>query len=469
MANFKLLIVAAAAAAFMSNANAFYVTLSPPVGFSSAGAVNTYNFARSASLASTTIATASATSAASTRGSVILANAAINVGGRAVAVPVGMRLAANAAMIGSKFSFGNPAIFAASILVPIAWQWYVGNGQFLIKDGVWGKIDQGNCGPSGKCYLYRYVNDGKIGQLLPSMPAACQSLASVYNSTTGSSYTGSLEGETCFLNGIDPISHNAYKWGGWDPIKIPVDTPTSSFSPVSESEFVGKMAPLPIPDKMPEETPTVDWPVEQPVLNPGPDGNPTPFFIPSGNPVPTPDPNVWNQPGIRVVPAPTPDSPFRVDLQPENIPQNSPVPKTPAELNPVPTPSSPASAPVSVPVPSDKLGLCDQYPGIAACAPAAPPEAKTKFCEENPDVLACQKTDTPDVPDMKEESKDISITPDSGWGEGGGSCPAPRKLSKSEISFQPICDFASGVRPVVIAVAWLTAAGMLLGFGKGDE
>jgi len=33
------------------------------------------------------------------------------------------------------------------------------------------------------------------------------------------------------------------------------------------------------------------------------------------------------------------------------------------------------------------------------------------------------------------------------------------------ISFEPYCDFMSGIRPVVIAVAWLSAALILLGFG----
>jgi hypothetical protein len=66
----------------------------------------------------------------------------------------------------------------------------------------------------------------------------------------------------------------------------------------------------------------------------------------------------------------------------------------------------------------------------------------------------------------------MSITAQAGWGEGAGSCPAPRVVNVAGISlempFDLLCDFAAGIRPIIIALAWLSAALAFLGLSKRD-
>jgi hypothetical protein len=66
----------------------------------------------------------------------------------------------------------------------------------------------------------------------------------------------------------------------------------------------------------------------------------------------------------------------------------------------------------------------------------------------------------------------MSITAQAGWGEGGGSCPAPRVVNVAgitlEMPFDLLCEFADGIRPIIIALAWLSAALAFLGLSKRD-
>lgn len=95
------------------------------------------------------------------------------------------------------------------------------------------------------------------------------------------------------------------------------------------------------------------------------------------------------------------------------------------------------------------------------------PEEQQSLCEKHPDILACQKLDTPDDVDLPNSEKPISITPDGGWGADNAACPAPRMLTvqgrQIPIPFDLFCTYMSGIRPIVIAMAWLSAAFILLG------
>lgn len=444
MAYFKLLI-AVVLSLFALVAHAGYAQVSPPSGWTPPASGSTGGFFTHASAAND-VKYLQAT---------VRTNAALNVGGQAVRVAANMRFAANAGRFAAAAFCLNPLSIGLIGLTWLASECIdYKNGSFMLTCGP-GGAQEGPPPPPGWFNLQTGAHDQS------SADAACKS----YSPT---SHAGTIYEHSSYYSAACLRDSDGVEIGQTSQSKPEPAPPPKPFEPVpiSNAEIIAKMEHTPIPDDLPAEIPTVPLPVEKPVLNPGPDALPAPLFVPTGNPVATPNPEVFNQPGIIVIPAPLPSDFWRVDIKPVNIPQDSPVPKTQLELNPA-TPSTAASAPV--PVSADHIGLCDQYPGIAACAPAATQEDKNKFCDENPDVLGCKKIDVPDVPEMKAESKDISITPDSGWGESGGHCPAPRKLSKSEISFQPYCDFASGVRPVVIAVAWLTAAGMLLGLGKGGE
>lgn len=55
---------------------------------------------------------------------------------------------------------------------------------------------------------------------------------------------------------------------------------------------------------------------------------------------------------------------------------------------------------------------------------------------------------------------------------GGGSCPAPRPIALMgrTIYFEmtPICEFASGIRPVVILLGWIAAGYIVMGYGRSS-
>ncbi|GAB1387752.1 hypothetical protein MASR1M59_29000 [Melaminivora sp.] len=115
------------------------------------------------------------------------------------------------------------------------------------------------------------------------------------------------------------------------------------------------------------------------------------------------------------------------------------------DSNPNPDPDLGENDSGDKPKPEDPPGLCDLYP----------------------DILACVKLDKPDSPDIPQSQKEINITPDSGWGADGGTCPPPRQIMvqgrQIPIPFDLFCTYMDGIRPIIIAMAWLSAAFIILG------
>lgn len=93
-------------------------------------------------------------------------------------------------------------------------------------------------------------------------------------------------------------------------------------------------------------------------------------------------------------------------------------------------------------------------------------ELKKTECEKNPDSFACVTSplDIVNV-DLPESVVNVSITPISVG--GAGSCPADHVVDfigqPVTVSWQLPCKYATGIRPVVLAVAWLSAALILIG------
>lgn len=213
---------------------------------------------------------------------------------------------------------------------------------------------------------------------------------------------------------------------------------------------------FPMPSTVPGELPPgTPLPVEAPIINPTPGSNPTPqpVFVPTGDPVPNPnyDPNAqpsptnqpYTQPGVRIVPSPTLDDPFRVDVQPTNRPVASPNP-------------SPEPTPDAEPDSGDK----------------PKPEEHQSLCEKHPDIVACAKTGTLEASPVPKEDKALSINKDSGYGPESGSCPQPKTATVmgKQLSFKYdlLCDFSEYIKPIVIAFAWLSAALTFFGLGRKD-
>ena len=108
--------------------------------------------------------------------------------------------------------------------------------------------------------------------------------------------------------------------------------------------------------------------------------------------------------------------------------------------------------------------LCEKHPNIPAC------KASPGLCAEYPDIKACEpkdENDVPDSPDLETKDKEVSITPEE-FG-GGGSCPAPVHIPGANVDFEytEYCNFFTGLKPILIAVAWVIAGAILIGARGG--
>lgn len=238
-----------------------------------------------------------------------------------------------------------------------------------------------------------------------------------------------------------------------EPQLNPVSTPDDLARILNPDNQVGWPMPDSVPLELPPNTPL---PVEQPFINPAPSANPAhrPLFVPTGNPVPNPNYNPneapsptnqpYIQPGVRVVPSPTPSSPWQVDLQPVDRPVES------SDPNPEPQPEG---------EPNDGDKPRDDAPDKS-------------LCEQHPDILACQKLGGV-VPEVLASNKvPLSFDKDEGFGPENGACPAPKQFTVlgKQMAFQwdLICDFASGIRPLLVGFAYLSAALAFLGLSRRE-
>lgn len=434
MAHYKYLIFCLLLASGSSFAG--YAQLAPPPGWSQGGSAATFNFAKAAG------------NEASFLANTVRTSAALNVGGRSVTMPVAMRFAANAGRVGAAASYGNPSLFAALTVASLgysAYRWYVDN-DVEVKDGKWvKKTESDGVECASGCAHYRF--DGSNPWVYSVASAAAQGIGvdTGYGRRTS---VISISGQWVQYSLNDGAAGDRYDQMFGEAIP-PYNTKSTRYDELTRQQFEDEMAPNLMPDAVPKSFPVpVEWPVEQPLLNPSPGLNPAsqPLRVPQGEPQPVPNsnPQQWKTPVVDVVPAPTPSSPWQVDLQPKDIVKTDASPVTQPDVPPAPG-SDPGT-------PTEKTpGLCDLYPDILACA-------KPEF-------------NTPDSDPLDTKDKVISIAPDSGWGAASASCPAPRHLPGANVDFffEPMCDGLGKLRPIIIAVAWLSAALIALGVKGGGS
>ncbi len=422
MANLKFVILAASVAFFISSSHAGYANLQPPPGFiTSSSGVTTYTkSANNVPFNTNTVRT----------------NAALNVGGRAVTIPTYARVAANAATLMAPLLFRNPWIAGAIAVAGIYWSTTSNQWEETI--------------PGGPTTQYRVEVLEPRDIWSDSAVATCTIAISYMNVSPGHLEFFEVQhdqtADVCVWKYYN--SNNNYEFNSRSVIRTrpgPYSEPQSL--PVSEPKFNSDVVPTIVPPTIPDLIPNgVPIPVSPPVINPSadPDPVPQPFRVPVGDPVPIPntDPQQWRNPVVDIVPSPTLLEPWRVDLQPRDIIKLDPSPITSTVIDSVNNPNE---------TPQEKApGLCEQFP----------------------DILACQKPnlDTPSTDQIQTKDAAISITPDSGWGADNATCPPARHLSGANVDFEftTICNFMSGFRPVMIAVSWLIAAMILIGFKRGE-
>lgn len=103
-------------------------------------------------------------------------------------------------------------------------------------------------------------------------------------------------------------------------------------------------------------------------------------------------------------------------------------------------------------------------------APTPGTGADSPFCEANPTDPSCTKDDIPwgTVPGPEALGVlNIPVNTSYSVVGGEGSCPADASLDVMGIavtwSYQPLCSFASTVRPILIAFAWVSFGFIVLG------
>lgn len=87
------------------------------------------------------------------------------------------------------------------------------------------------------------------------------------------------------------------------------------------------------------------------------------------------------------------------------------------------------------------------------------PADEKPFCELYPDAMACQPLGTPSPVELPTGTINV---PGLSYESVTAACPAPYTFTPAaggsyEISWQPVCDGAEAVRPVVIVIGLLTA------------
>jgi len=101
---------------------------------------------------------------------------------------------------------------------------------------------------------------------------------------------------------------------------------------------------------------------------------------------------------------------------------------------------------------------CEQNPNSPTCKAVDDP------CKDGSDLVSCSKLGTPAAEgDLNSSSNSVSsITPVSV--AANATCPADIPLPKGmRFEWTPVCQWAEGLRPVVLALAWLAAGLIVLG------
>lgn len=458
MDRFAKLVAALACVFSVGSAHAVYTELSPPPGWNKGGSA---------------LWSAPSNSYASQTANQWINNAAkssamLNVGGKQIAVNAALKLGPSAPKVIAALIFSNPTLRAG---IGIA-SW-LGASKLLYDTatGTWA-----NSGASSDST----VSDGSEYQIYTWYPwrstpqLACNDVAESSNTAAGlpGLYRGEVHGGTCYMYvgdkrtndiNVPPLRsrQSASCPAGWYITDSGcTQNPPGGGAALTQEEMIRLLNPenqigWPMPDTVPNELPVgTPLPVELPVINPSTGVDPfgRPQFIPTGDPVKNPnydaskpmtaDNQPFLQPGVRVTPRPTTENPWQVDTQPVNRPQPTPDRLPDSELNP-----DTDSGQDSNDKPKD--------------------EETMSLCEKHPDILACQNLDEPSDTDLQTLEKPISITPDSGWGAENAACPAPKMLNvqgrQIAIPFDLFCTYMQGMRPIIIAMAWLSAAFILIG------
>lgn len=190
---------------------------------------------------------------------------------------------------------------------------------------------------------------------------------------------------------------------------------------------------------------------------------PFPLSHPGAQPAPVPDADIGqavaNNPALAAQALRNPDG--SVNRNPDVMAEAQALAQELAAANPLPDPTAEwdTGHQGGQPQPQSQTSL--EFPNFCAWA--------SKVCELA-DWLRDDQTEFDQDNEVPEISPDLSVSWNSGF--SGGSCPAPMVVDAMgtdvEFSYQPLCDAASYIRPIVLAGAALLCVFIIGGFRRAS-
>lgn len=344
-------------------------------------------------------------------------NFTANVGGKAVTMPASMRMAANAGQFAMSAVRLNPAALVGGAVAA----WLLGMG-LQYAEGQWQKYQAGTivgvCNSAGA----------------PNIPSSLSESACI--AAVGAYFNAAGTTRFVFLNrdGVDfwwrATASDGYSWnvrlGGWRQ----TGTTAPSYQPATEADLDAIAAnPQPLPDAAAGEL--------------APKGVPLPLEVPHIAPQDIPLSDPYDDPvtGKRYR--------DQARITPSSDRKTADVQTYKQEVDDAGNPKK------------EEDGQTDK-----------PPEEQTDFCKKNPDAIACMPEGQTDDQELQTKNIGSGISPISVGGQG--QCMADKTLSMATMgksitfTYKPICDLASMVRPLILALAWLLAGWIMVGAVKDN-
>lgn len=136
-------------------------------------------------------------------------------------------------------------------------------------------------------------------------------------------------------------------------------------------------------------------------------------------------------------------------------------------LTPSPTPEDPTRT--AVEVSNSKTTTSTDSSGNTQTQTQTTPEQNPDFCVLHPESIACASMgEVEDQPALTEKQIGVTSVTVTQFGSSA-SCPAPIQLPHgTELSFDWSCRMAEGVKPFLLALAWLAAGFIVIGALRND-
>jgi len=348
------------------------------------------------------------------------------VNGKWINIPGYIPPASTAASAAKMALFSNPWLQGALIAL---WPSELANGDLVLKDGAW-EYQVPPPPDVDPNYEYTVSANPPTGYFTTPMEACVAYLALTGCSTC--SITGAYGG-TCYMTNTGPGGFTNKAWTSYTSRLVSTcpagstGTPpncvlTPESRPATAEDFAG--LPDPSPGILGELAPQVGVPVDAPVYEPA--------TVPVGDPYTRPDGSTA-QPMAQISPASNGQVTVDVYEMPLTDPQGNPVNDPQPQDTPEPQPTD-----------------CDKYPTSVGCTDLGTP---------------------PLGEDMPHTDKPITFTPVPI--SANATCPAPITSTAFgqtvTIDYSGACTYASGLRPIVLAVGYLTALFIIFGVPRSAQ